>query len=79
LVGGSKVGISDAKPFIGKVCTVCWTDRSGAVQEVVSKIHDVTYVPLYGGYLITDLDDIPLDKLTVLTACGEAVEKPIAA
>ena len=73
------MGISEAKKFIGKVCTVCWTDRVGAVQEIVSKIHDVTYVPLYGGYLITDIDDVPLDKLTVLALHSEEVEPAVAA
>lgn len=73
------MGISDAKQFIGKTCTVCWQDRSGEVLRAVSKIHDVTYVPLYGGYLVTDSDDIPLDKLTLLAPCGEAAESPVAA
>ena len=58
------MGITDAKKFIGQVCCVRWTDRTGQEMEVVSKIHDVTFVPLYGGYLIADTEDIPLDKLT---------------
>jgi hypothetical protein len=73
------VGISDAKQFIGKVCSVSWKDRTGAVQVMVSMIHDVTYVPLYGGYLITDVDDIPLEKMTELVACAESVESAVAA
>jgi len=32
----------------------------------VSRIHDATFVPLYGGYLITDTDDIRLDKITTI-------------
>lgn len=73
------MGISDAKRFIGSVCTICWKDRYGAVHEAVSKIHDVTYVPLYGGYLVTDYDDVPLDKLTSLVICGETADSPVAA
>ena len=73
------MSISEAKRFIGKVCTVCWQDRAGTALEAVSKIHDVTYVPMYGGYLVTDTDDIPLDKLTDLAVCGETAEPSLAA
>jgi hypothetical protein len=73
------VGISDAKRFIGKVCNVCWQDRGGELQQAVSKIHDVTYVPMYGGYLVTDTDDIPLEKLTHIIAAGETADAPLAA
>jgi hypothetical protein len=41
-------------------------------------IHDVTFVPLYGGYLITDTEDIPLEKV-VHVAVFSAVEMPLAA
>jgi hypothetical protein len=73
------VGISEAKQYIGKVCSVSWADRTGAIQDMVSMIHDVTYVPMYGGYLITDTDDIPLEKMTNLVACAESVERAVAA
>jgi hypothetical protein len=78
LQGGIKVGISDAKKFIGQKCDVRWTDRSGRELQAISMIHDVTFVPLYGGYLITDTEDISLEKVvTVEVTC--AVETPIAA
>lgn len=73
------MGISEAKKLIGTVCSVSWLDRTGKVLEVTSKIHDVTYVPLYGCYLVTDIDDIPLDKVTHLAPCAENVEIPVAA
>ena len=70
------MGITDAKKYIGKRCAVRWTDRDGKELETVSMIHDVTFVPLYGGYLITDMEDIRLDKLLSVELC-DAV--PVAA
>lgn len=52
-----------AKTFIGKTCSIWWRERSGAERHVVSRVHDATFVPLYGGYLITDVDDIRLDRI----------------
>jgi len=66
------VGITDAKKFIGKTCTVHWLDRTGCEMHTVSMIHDVTFVPLYGGYLIADTDDIRLDKVTAINVMEEA-------
>jgi len=77
-LGGIKVGISDAKKYIGQKCDVRWRDRLGRELQAISIIHDVTFVPLYGGYLITDTEDILLEKIvTVEVAC--AVEAPVAA
>lgn len=45
---------------------------------MISMIHDVTFVPLYGGYLITDTEDIPLEKV-VHVAVFSAAEAPLAA
>ena len=55
--------IVDAKKLIGTRCRVSWEDRGGEIRQVDSRVHDVTFVPLYGGYVITDEDDIRLDKL----------------
>ena len=71
------MGITDAKQFIGKKCAVRWVDRGGSEVDTVSTIHDVTYVPMYGGYVITDTEDIHLDKIVALHPCEDAV--PIAA
>jgi hypothetical protein len=73
------VGITDAKKFIGQVCAMKWTDRSGQEIALVSKIHDVTFVPLYGGYLIADTEDIPLDKLTEIEVYNAAPQAQVAA
>lgn len=72
------VGISDAKKLIGQKCDVRWTDRAGHQLELTSMIHDVTFVPLYGGYLITDTEDIPLEKVVYAAVFG-AAEAAIAA
>ena len=55
--------LSEAKEFVGKVCSVLYTDRNGTEIEVTSKIYDATYVPLYGGYLVTAKDDIRFDRI----------------
>jgi hypothetical protein len=60
------VGISDAKKYIGFKCDVRYRDRLGRELQAVSIIHDVTFVPLYGGYLITDTEDIQLDKVVAV-------------
>jgi hypothetical protein len=57
----------EAKAFVGKVCVVRYQDRSGNEQTIVSKIYDATYVPLYGGYLVTDMDDIRLERVCDVT------------
>lgn len=63
--------LSDAKTYIGKVCSIRWEDRSGKEQVIVSKIYDATYVPLYGGYLVTDIEDIRLDRVRSVSLAGE--------
>jgi hypothetical protein len=76
--GAFDVSISDAKKLIGQKCDVRWTDRAGHELEMTSMIHDVTFVPLYGGYLITDTEDIPLEKVVHVAVFGVAAA-PIAA
>ena len=38
-------------------------DSSNAQHMAVSKVYDVTFVPLYGGYIVTDSEDIRLDRI----------------
>lgn len=75
------MGISDAKKYVGHKCGVRWTDRLGKELEAVSIVHDVTFVPLYGGYLITDTEDIRLDKIVTVEVFDaiDAIQAPIAA
>lgn len=63
--------LSEAKSFVGRVCSIRWQDRTGNEQLSVSKIHDATFVPLYGGYVVTDTDDIRLDRVLSITAAEE--------
>src|SRR5947209_4582923 len=69
--GGVVVVISDAKKLVGRVCAVEWLNRNGEEMRVVSRIHDATFVPLYGGYLITDTDDVRLDRILSIHLLGE--------
>lgn len=55
--------LTEAKAYIGQVCTIRYRDRSGSELVAVSKVYDATFVPLYGGYLVTDADDIRLDRI----------------
>jgi hypothetical protein len=71
--------LAEAKAFVGKVCVVRFNDRSGSEQRIVSKIYDATYVPLYGGYLVTDMDDIRLDRVCDVTIEAESMPAPTAA
>ena len=63
--------ITDAKKLIGKVCAIEWRSRTGEEMRAISKIHDATYVPLYGGYLITDTEDVRLDRVTEIQVVSD--------
>lgn len=70
--------LAEAKSFVGKICTVRFTDRTGQEQVVVSRIYDATYVPLYGGYLVTDTDDIRLDRVCGLSQVIETKDPAVS-
>ncbi|HLI50080.1 MAG TPA: hypothetical protein VKV18_15525 [Chthonomonas sp.] len=57
------MGILEAKALVGKTCELEWKDRLGNVHKAISLIYDATFVPLYGGYLMTAQEDIRLDRL----------------
>ena len=63
--------LQEARELIGKTCSVHYTDRSGREHERVSKIYDATYVPLYGGYLVIDTDDIRFDRIVSVCEVGQ--------
>jgi len=46
-------------------------DRNGQMMSVVSKIHDAVFIPFYGGYLITDHEDIRLDRIRTLSVLSD--------
>lgn len=64
--------LAEAKSYIGKTCAIAWRDRTGKEFNTVSKIYDATFVPLYGGYLVTDVDDIRLDRISEIALMEEA-------
>jgi len=59
--------IVDAKQYVGKNCAVTYMDRLGVEHNLVLHIHDLTFVPLYGAYLVGDVEDLCLDKVTAIT------------
>jgi hypothetical protein len=70
--------LAEAKSYIGKVCTVRFLDRNNEEHQVSSLVYDATYVPLYGGYFVTDMDDIRLDRIVAVELVGENAEAPTA-
>ncbi len=60
--------IPEAKQYLGRHCAVTYRDRQG--DEVTRSLHvqDVAFVPLYGAYLIGDMEDVSLDRITSISA-----------
>ena len=65
------MGITDAKKLVGRICAIEWLSRTGQPMRSVTKVHDVTYVPMYGGYLVTDTEDVRLDRVLKVQYIGE--------
>ena len=63
--------LQEARELIGKTCSVRYTDRGGREHERVTKVYDATYVPLYGGYLVIDTDDIRFDRILSVCEVGQ--------
>ncbi len=60
--------IHEARQFLGKNCSVTFRDRLGEEITKDLRVHDVTFVPLYGPYLIGDVEDVNLDRVTGISA-----------
>ena len=58
--------VADAQEFVGKVCCVHWIDRAGRKFSAVSRVHEVVLMGIYGTFLVTDTEDIALEKITSL-------------
>ena len=56
--------IPEARPYVGRNCSVTWKDRHGKEQSSRLHIEELTFVPLYGAYLVGDIEDVFLDKVT---------------
>ena len=57
------MNMAEAKEYVGKRCDVTFVDRSGDQVTKALDIQDVAYVPLYGAYLIGDIEDVCLDRV----------------
>lgn len=60
--------IPEAKNYMGRNCSVTYRDRRGDTHTRTMHVHDVTFVPMYGGCLVGDIEDIWLDKITNISA-----------
>ncbi len=56
--------ISEAREYIGRNCHITWRDRSGREQTTVLRVNDLTFVPLYGTYLVGDSEELNLERVT---------------
>jgi hypothetical protein len=60
------MSIMDARQLIGRVCSVSWLDRRGQQVSAVSRVNGVSYVPMYGGFVLIDNTDVRLDRITTV-------------
>lgn len=60
--------IPEAKQYLGQHCAVTYRDRHG--DEITRNlcVQDVAFVPLYGAYLIGDVEDVSLERITSISA-----------
>ena len=63
--------LAEARSYVGKNCSIRWKNHAGQEQITLSVVHDVLYVPMYGGYLITDDGDISLEWIGQVSLQGE--------
>jgi len=56
--------IPEARNYLGRNCMVTYRDRQGDQRSKTMHVHDVTFVPMYGGCLVGDVEDVWLDRVT---------------
>lgn len=56
--------IPEARAYVGRNCSVTWKDRLGREQSLNLHVEELTFVPMYGAYLVGDIEDVCLDKVT---------------
>ncbi len=61
------LSIPEIRELVGRNCAVTWLDRLGKEHSKVLHIHDVSFVPLYGAYLVGDVEDVSLERVTSIT------------
>ena len=62
------MNIPEAKQYLGRHCAVTFHNRHGDEITKNLRIYDVEFVPLYGPYLIGDIEDVSLDRVTTISA-----------
>ena len=62
------MNIPEAKQYLGKNCAVTFLNRHGDEITRQLRVHDVAFVPLYGAYLIGDMEDVSLERVTSIDA-----------
>ncbi|MFQ3548780.1 MAG: hypothetical protein SNJ70_03405 [Armatimonadota bacterium] len=60
--------IPEVKQYLGRQCSVTFYDKQGNEVTRNLMVQDVTFVPLYGPYLIGDVEDVCLDRVTTIHA-----------
>ena len=64
----SKMLIPEARNYLGRDCSITFKDRHGDLHTRMTRVHDVTFVPMYGACFVGDADDIWLDRVTSISA-----------
>lgn len=64
------MNIPEMKQYVGQDCSVTYRDRRGDEITKSLRVHDIQFVPLYGAYLIGDIEDVCLDRVTSINAAG---------
>lgn len=58
------MSITEARGFVGKRCEITWTDRQGQQLKNVGTVQEAKFVPMYGVYIVTESEEVRLDKVT---------------
>ena len=58
--------IEEAKTFLGQHCNITYLNRHGDAINKDLHVNDITFVPMYGAYLIGDIEDVCLEKVTCI-------------
>jgi hypothetical protein len=56
--------VREARVYVGRDCAVTWKDRFGMEQIAQTHIYKLGFVPRYGAYIMGDVDDVYLNKVT---------------
>ena len=60
--------IPEAKQYVGRNCWVTWTDGLGQEHSKVLHVEDLQFVPLYGAYIVSNAEEVRLEKVSQIRA-----------